>query len=63
MISSLFLWLVCFMVFIPIGIDISVFIGYESIQGGWITHLCLLFVTLILAVFNGLEARIKEKIP
>ena len=62
MINSLVLWLACFMVFIPIGIDISVLIGYESIQGDWIKHLCLLFVTLIFAVLNGLEARIKEKI-
>lgn len=62
MINSLGLWLACLIVFIPIGIDISVFIGYESIQGDWATHLCLLFVTLIFAVLNGLVARIKEKI-
>ena len=61
MINSLALWLACFMVFIPIGIDISVLIGYESIQGDWITHLFLLFVTLIFAVLNGLVVSMKVK--
>lgn len=48
-----FIWVVCAMVFIPIGADLAVLVGYSYDKGDWWQHLVLSIIALACVVTDG----------
>lgn len=53
MINTLFLVFISFMVFVPLGADLAVLIGYKHEHLSWWFHGFLVFLILLVAIVDG----------
>ena len=49
----MFIWIVCFVVFIPLGADVAVLIGWEGSGHGLAHHFALFAITVIIAFIDS----------
>lgn len=54
--NKLFTFIVCFMVFVPLGADIAILIQYEKANPNWWNHIGLIAVAVFVVFTNGFSS-------
>lgn len=54
-INSFFVWIVCFVVFIPLGADIAVLIEYSGHTPNWYIKIITFLFTVIVMIGCGIK--------
>ena len=48
-------FIVCFMVFMPLGADVAILVGYQNDNPSWWNHLALIFLAGFIVFTDGLS--------